>query len=277
MESVFTNNQPLFEYFENFRAENVEMNENDEDFAANVESLQTEEEEEMKVFVRNLFSKECSIDSIGKFFYHRLKQIETSYLDEFNDIKKKSKLVLRDFDLNTFQRVKSSLIFLYRGIVNIQNGHAQNSVILLPCNYSDSAVYYTKDGIILSLHENSQQRINHVGRLLTYVFMTLMFYESFLTIIHDPHASETSSEFCLRYLYYVLKMLLDASDNSLKNDSFISFIGRLYVLLEINMHSVLIRNIERDINIRVHGDLFVTSYKKKHNSTCTKRNCCFQV
>lgn len=239
MENLTNDDTPLYKYFEKCHgsmAANHEQIAEIQELVADVENIQSDDE--MKVFMLKLFEQTCSI---GCYFFHRIKIIESKYEDNLKDVLDKIHKNLNKNDQNTFEIVQSTMIQLYRDVLNSRNGHTAS--VQVPCSRSVLNLYY-ENGILTPLRVNSSQifRDGHIiGRLLTYVFVILNFYEALLRRAENLN-EDKNSVLALRFLYYLLRMFLGESDEKMANSSFLTHIAQIFFLLEID--SILLANID---------------------------------
>lgn len=253
---VLSNNTPLYEYLEKLGAPRASANMNEiQDLVNDMDNISSDEE--MKEFMVKLFDISCSIESIQCYFAVRLKSIESTYGDDLKNVLDKTKENLNKSDANTFQIIRTTLIGLYRDICNINNGCPQT--IQLPCTRTITALKY-ENGILIPVLINSYQIIrnpNFIGRLLVYVFTILHFYDALLWKIDNPTDDNDSNVLALRFIYYLMRMLLSENEVEIKNSTFLHHIAQIFFLLEIEIDSILFLNIERRMSVEAHGDLIV--------------------
>lgn len=268
---------PLYKYFEKLNASNAVAGiAVDAEFQALVDGVTNiNSDDNMKEFMVELFDYNCSVASIGCYFFNRIKVIESRYENDFEGILTKVEMHLCESDRRTFEIVQSTLIQLYREILNIQKGLSRN--IHVSCARSTACLKY-ENGILEPLKVNSSQILrepNLIGRLLINVFTILNFYEALLRRAENPNEDKNAA-MALRFIYYLMRMLLSETEHTLIGSTFTAHIAQIFFLLEIEYDSILLSNIDRGMHVEAHGDMQVIDTSNNDVMPCLYKRIIFK-
>lgn len=165
---------------------------------------------------------------------------------------RQSGAVLNESDQNTFELIESNLCNLYRAIINESQ---QPGNIRIHSDYSKYYFEYDKDGILVPIRVNSTKEIDTPGMLFLYVFIITNFYAAMLFYLKNRELATNTGN--LRCTYYLNNMLLSKTDDQLNNTEFLKVFSRIFALVEIDINSILIACINREMKCDLHGDVSV--------------------
>lgn len=157
-------------------------------------------------------------------------------------------------DRATLYLIETVLASLYRALINERR---QPGNMRISADYSKYHYEYNQHGILVPVRVNSTKNIDSSGILFMYVFIITNFYEAMLFYI--KHEETPNNENNLRCVYYLNKMILSKTDVQLDNSEFLKVFSRIFGLVQIDIDSILITCIDREMNCDIHGDVRVTN------------------